>query len=189
MEEIWKPVIDYELLYEVSNLGRVKSLDKTVKTRQGYAIKKGKILKPAVLKEGYHCFRLIKNHKYKALLAHRGVAQSFIPNPYNKPQVNHINGIKTDNEIKNLEWATASENILHAYATGLNKVNKTMLNRKGIKFPNIRIINQFDLNGNFINHHYGSHEACRNTGVNYRNINSVCLNIRQSAGGFIWKYA
>lgn len=188
MEEIWKPILNYELLYEISNFCRVRSLDKRVKSKHGYAIKKGKILKQSI-RLCYYSFLLIKDHKYKTLYVHRCIAQSFIKNPDNKPQVNHKNGIKTDNRIENLEWVTCSENSLHAYASGLSRVNKTMLNRKGARFPNIKIINQLDHNGNFINSHYGSHEAFRNTGINYRNINSVCLNKRKTAGGFIWKYA
>lgn len=116
-EEIWKDISGYEGLYQISNFGRVKSLAKHCGFGKGYTTKEI-ILKPH-LRLGYISYTLYKNDIPKAIGAHRLVAIAFIPNPENKPQVNHINGIKTDNSIKNLEWVTNSENVKHAFNTGL----------------------------------------------------------------------
>jgi hypothetical protein len=113
MEEIWKTIENYEGLYQVSNLGRVKSLPRNT-TR-------GKILANRIDKKGYHYVSLSKNGKEKPYSIHRLVALSFIENPEGKITVNHKNGIKADNNLLNLEWATRSENQIHAYATGLCK--------------------------------------------------------------------
>lgn len=117
IEEIWKDIEGYEGLYLISNFGRVKSLPKHCGSGKGYTTKEI-ILKPH-LRLGYIAYTLYKNDIPKVINAHRLVAIAFIPNQENKPQVNHINGIKTDNSIKNLEWVTNSENIKHAYDNGL----------------------------------------------------------------------
>ena len=111
INEIFKDVKGYEGYYEVSNLGRVRST----------SYKGIKILKPSITKSGYLNVIFCINQKREHKLVHRLVAETFIPNPKNKPQVNHINGIKTDNRVENLEWCTASENGLHAYKNGLSK--------------------------------------------------------------------
>ena len=105
--EEWRDIIGYEGLYKISNLGRRKN-------------KFNKIQKPRI-KKGYNTARLFKNGAYREFLTHRIVAESFIPNPKNKPCVNHINGIKNDNRIKNLEWCTISENVIHSFANNLLK--------------------------------------------------------------------
>lgn len=110
MKEQWKPVVGYEGNYEVSNLGRVKSLP-----RNG-TIKKERIIKNNVKKSGYVDIMLSKNNKRIYTHLHRVVAKAFIPNPENKPQVNHKDGNKQNNTVENLEWATASENLKHKYA-------------------------------------------------------------------------
>lgn len=118
MEEIWKDIQGYEGLYQVSNLGRVKSLAR-LDTR-GQRVSE-KILKLGKHRAGYFRVNLYKNGKMKQYLVHRLVALAFIPNPENKEQVNHIDGNKQNNVIENLEWCTHSENIQHAYRTGLAK--------------------------------------------------------------------
>ena len=121
MKEKWKPVKGFKGLYEVSNLGNVKSLTREVycpatKNHKAFTyIKKGRILKPDKLKDGYCQVYLFKNGKGVFRKVHRLVAEAFIPNPKKKPQVNHINGIKHDNRAENLEWVTVSENTFHAY--------------------------------------------------------------------------
>lgn len=110
MEE-WKLIKNYEGLYEVSNLGRIRSLDKLVKGRKGTEyIKKGKILKQIKHVNGYMKIGLTKDGKRKTFLVHRLVAEAFISNPENKPYIDHINTIRDDNRVENLRWATASEN-------------------------------------------------------------------------------
>lgn len=117
--EIWKPVKDYEGIYEVSNLGRVKSLKKWRRTgiNSGY-FQKDKILKQDCNYNGYAKIDFHKNKVRKGFLVHRLVAEAFIPNPENKPQINHKNKIKLDNKVENLEWVTSSENIIHAFENG-----------------------------------------------------------------------
>ena len=110
-DEEWRDVAGYEGLYQVSNCGRVKSFQKD----------KIKILKSSVSPFGYLRVVLCKDFNKKNRFVHVLVAQAFIPNPDNKPQVNHIDGNKKNNHVSNLEWMTRSENIIHAFANGLSK--------------------------------------------------------------------
>ncbi len=108
--EVWKDIIGYEGLYQVSNLGNVKSL-----------FRYKKVLNNTIHK-GYYLISLCKNKKQLPQRNHRLVAIAFIPNPENKPQVNHIDGNKLNNNVENLEWCTPKENTQHALLIGLKKV-------------------------------------------------------------------
>lgn len=126
--ELWKDVVGYEGYYQVSNLGRVRSLDRTLDSPNiltgGAVVRKGKLLKQKRIL-GYLYVHLCVHDERKMRRVHRLVAEAFIPNPDHKPQTNHKNGNKLDNRVYNLEWVTASENGLHSYANGLSHtVNK-----------------------------------------------------------------
>ena len=108
MEE-WRAVPGYEGLYEVSSYGRVKSIDRYVKSKS-YRLHKGKVLSPGKDRNGYLFVVLSYNGKHKGITVHRLVAESFIPNPDNLPQVNHKDEDKTNNNVDNLEWCDAKYN-------------------------------------------------------------------------------
>ena len=111
-EEIWKPVVGYEGLYEVSSYGRVKSLDRYVKYSDGRIyLHKGKVLSLAKDKNGYFVVSLYFNGKHNTIKVHRLVAQAFIPNPDNLPEVNHLDEDKTNNRVENLEWCDHKYNM------------------------------------------------------------------------------
>jgi len=114
--ENWKPVNGYNGIYEVSNTGKIRSIDRVIPYKNGCnRPTKGTLSFLRLGSNGYHSVGLWKENKEKRFSVHRLVAESFIPNPDNKSQVNHKNGIKTDNDISNLEWVTKSENAIHYY--------------------------------------------------------------------------
>lgn len=115
MNEIWKDIQGYEGLYQVSNLGRVRSLAKMA----GKSPRKETTKHSFPDKVGYIKTNLYKMGEHKQVYVHRLVAEAFIPNPENKPSVNHINGVKSDNKVCNLEWVTVSENTKHAFTHNL----------------------------------------------------------------------
>ena len=121
-KEIWKDIQGYEGLYQISNLGRIKSLERMIITSNNITKKiSEKILKPCLRKNGYYSIVLQKNNKSKYYTIHRLVAKEFIPNPNNLPQVNHKDGNKLNNNINNLEWCTNSDNTQHGYDNKLYK--------------------------------------------------------------------
>ncbi len=153
-EEIWKDIPGYEGLYQISNSGLIK----TLKKNKEY-LKKG-----IENSRGYLQFRLIGNNK-KTVKLHRLVALAFIPNPENKPCVNHINGIKTDNRVENLEWVTHKENQIHAVKNNL--INSP----KGIKNINSKLDDEKVIN--IIKSELSDKELAFIYGVNRQSINSI----------------
>lgn len=122
-KEVWKDVKGYEGIYKVSNFGRVKSLGNEFSRKE-------RLLKPSLQSKGYLTVVLQKNGIRNMVLVHRLVAEYFVSNPLNKPQVNHINGVKTDNNIENLEWVSHRENLDHAIKNNLTLKGEENRNSK-----------------------------------------------------------
>ena len=197
--EIWKPIMGYEGLYEVSNLGRVRSLDRIDSNNHPL---KGVILKPYISNSGYLLVGLYKQQKRDRKLLHRLVAEAFIPNPDNKPEIDHINTIKTDNTVflnedgsinyekTNLRWTTRKENINNPLTKTKMQINarKPSKGKYGKKHHRSKPIIQYDKEGNFIKEWDCANDVERVLGISNKHIGSVCLGKRKSCGGYIWKY-
>lgn len=175
--EIWKDVIGYIGLYQVSNKGNVKSLDMVLPYnrygKQTQRIRKGKILTLTKVKNGYLRVIMSNNGKHKLNLVHRLVAQAFIPNPNNYKEVNHINCDKTNNCVENLEWCSSSYNKIHGFQNKLYKCEKPIIQMKGCVV---------------IKEYKSAMECKRQTGYSPQNIGKVALGKRKSAYGYQWKY-
>lgn len=168
--EIWKDIEGYEGLYQVSNLGRVKRLKGTYMSTE-------RILKPRGNNTGYLQVHLCKNSKSKFDKVHRLVAQAFIPNPENKPQVNHIDENKTNNMVSNLEWVTVKENNNHG-----TRIERAIIsNQKKVKAIDIA-------NGEY--NYYESIKACgRELGIDPSSITKQLKGKLKQTGGYVFEYA
>jgi len=184
--EIWMDICGYEGLYQASNYGRIRSVDKIVNNKRGTYFRKGKIKKISNASCGYRGVGLCKNGKRKSYLVHIIIAKSFIKNPLNKRTVNHIDCDKTNNNVSNLEWNTDSENIKYAFKNG-RKPTRYWTGKKGINSSRGSHIFQLDkLSNNIINEFGSAMEASRMTGVNDRDISSCARGKLKSAGGYLW---
>ena len=172
-EEVWRDVKGYEGLYQVSNMGRVKSLGR--KDRFGRVIKE-RILEPAVTHNGYLRVGLHVDGKRKMLRVHRLVCEAFHENPDNKSEVNHVNENKTDNRACNLEWSTRTENCNHGSRN--ERVAKAQS----------KPIGQFSLDGKLIKVWQSACEARRQTGFDQGYVGAVARGKFKQAYGYIWKY-
>ena len=192
MHEIWKPIRNYEGLYEVSNLGGIKRLENDKNRKE-------KILKPYKNKLGYLCINLYRDNKVKQMYVHRLVAIAFIPNPENKPCIDHINTIRNDNRIENLRWVTYKENMNNELTkeklSGENSNNygkprseeikkKISESQKGGKNPKARGVFCYELNKSWDT----SAEASRELNIDSSNITKCCKRKCKSVKGYHFCY-
>lgn len=168
-KEIWKDIKGYEGIYKISSWGRVKN------------IKTGKFLKNNIGE--YPTVVLCKDKNKETKRIHKLVAEAFIKKP--KIQINHKNGNKKDNRVKNLEWVTSGENIKHAWRNGLQKFTKQ---QKEMGKNNAIKVKQYDLNGNFIKEWSSATEAGKELGILQQSISNCRSGKTKTAGDFIWKY-
>jgi hypothetical protein len=176
----WKDVIGFEGLYQVNQFGDIKSLGNGLSTNS--LNNKERILKPQ--KKRYLTVKLSKDGNYYYKTIHRLVAEAFIENKENKPQVNHIDGNKYNNHVNNLEWNTAKENIQHSVRTGLQ------INKKGLENTCSKQILQYDLDNNLIKEWGSLREITRETGFNRTGIVGCCKKRKKfrTAYGYQWEY-
>ncbi|HSH51306.1 MAG TPA: NUMOD4 domain-containing protein, partial [Bacteroidales bacterium] len=147
--ELWEMIKNYNNDYAISNYGRIKSWKcKGNKPNKNYLEEEGKILKTAIEGHGYKTIGFFKKGIGKTFKIHRLVGEYFIPNPENKPELNHIDGIKTNNFYLNLEWCTAQENQIHAYKTGLQHLGEKH-GRAKIKASDVKLIRKLYSTGDF----------------------------------------
>ena len=186
LNEIWKDIKNYEDLYQVSNYGRVKRLG-VYRTSARY-YKKGRYYPTKIMTSsiGKHCYCYVQLFDYsgsfKTIRIHRLVAEAFIPNPKNKPQVNHKDGNKENNKIDNLEWCTNGENGKHAWDNNLRTKNfgkDNYISRKVLQYTSDKkLIKEWDC----------IKDISRSLGYNYGYIIACCQRKYKLGHNFIWRY-
>ena len=180
MEEIWKDIEGFEGLYQVSNLGRVRSLDREIRQNNRPYYIKGRILKN--IKGEYYYVNLHgEDGAVRKLKVHRLVADAFIPNPDNLPQINHKNENKMDNRVENLEWVTAQQNC--NYGTRNHRMGEALKIQ-----PRCKEVEQLSIDNIHINTFPSIKGASRQTGIDHTCISLCCRGITKTAGGYRWKF-
>ena len=184
MEEIWKTIDGHEGVFECSSLGRIRSLERRLQIvryeKLHTRLEPSKILKPKI-DQGYFRIGLCLNGKRAFFNVHRLVARAFIPNPENKPTVNHKNGIKTDNRVENLEWATISENTQHSFDNGLQVPRRGADNIQSVP------VAQFTMEGVWVRDWGGMGDIKRELGFPHGSISSCIHGKSKSYSGYIWR--
>lgn len=178
--EEWRPIAGFEGLYEVSNIGRVRSLTRYKK-----------VIKPIITNSGYYQYQLWHNGVCRAELAHRLVAQAFIPNPDNKLVVNHIDENKLNNSVDNLEWLSQVDNCRYGTAVARRTQHLDYSKRKVNNANQIKAcskpIRQYTKSGEFICEWPSATECAKATGMSLSGIRAVARGNRNSIFGFVFK--
>lgn len=189
MEEIWKPIKGYEGLYEVSNYGKIKSLNRKIKNKNNkIIILKEKILKPAPIKTGHLNVILSKNNIKKHCYVHRLVAEAFIKNPKKLPFINHKDENPKNNYVNNLEWCDAQYN--NTYGTFIERrVKNTDFAKRSLTANKYQLkVVQLDLKNNIIEIYNSLTEASQKTNTQLSKICSCCKGKRKTSNGYKWQY-
>lgn len=212
MDEVWLDVHGYEERYQVSNIGRIRSKDIILNRSDGKReFRKGRIIKLQINQQGYpvYFFSHSLSSKRKLISIHRIVAQAFIPNPDNKPCIDHINRNRADNRVENLRWCTLKENMNNPNTLAHLKVcrpnykhtaetraklselqkGKVLKDSTKIKLRERAIpVSQYSKDGHLITHHKSALYASESLNIPPTHIRECCRGIRKSAGGFRWIY-
>lgn len=173
--EEWRPVKGFEGLYEVSNLGRVRSLDRIIKRRNGNIVYKGKILKQQIKKKKRYGIILTKNYNRRNFMVHRLVAEAFIPNPKHLETINHKDENTFNNNVNNLEWMTQRENIL--YGTRTERAKKKI--QKKVE----KLTKDFE----HVEYYDSLTDAAIKNNAHISNISSAIHGRYKSCVGYIWR--
>lgn len=183
---MWIPIKNFEGLYSINEKGEVLSHSRKVTLYNGgWYTTNERILKPYLTKKGYAAVDLGSAR----FVVHRLVAQAFLPNPENKPQVNHIDGDKINNHVSNLEWVTNQENVQHAHDIGLIQMTEKKLQR--LRDQNEKLkkkVAQYTLNGELINIYESVRYVHNNTDYKQSSVSKACRGDLKTYKGFIWKY-
>lgn len=175
--ENWKPVIGYEGLYEISNKGLIRSIDRVIQRNGASHRIKGRILSIYTDNLGYQRITLSKEGKLHTMCIHKLVAEAFIPNPENKPCIDHIDTNPSNNCVDNLRWCTHSENMN-------NSVTLQHLKECRITKP----VLQYDLKDNFIAEYISGREAARQVNIQQASLVRCLQGTQKTAGGYKWRY-
>lgn len=179
MSEVWKPVKGYEGSYEVSSLGRVRSIARMIRRNGGEYMTRERVMY-SPLKNGYPSVTFTNGRKTRHEYVHRLVAEAFVPNPRNLPCVNHKDERRTNNSSDNLEWCTREYNL--KYGTARKRQSETLRSKS-------RSIAARDRGGHLIGTFRSTTDASESTGIDRSSIDKALHGHRPSAGGFIWSYA
>ena len=196
--EIWKPVVGYEGFYEISSMGRLRSVDRIIIDINGRAsLLKGKLVVLTHSLDGYLKVLLSKNGKQRSFKIHRLVAMAFIPNPEGKKFVDHINAIRDDNRVENLRWVTAKENSRNPVTVENTRIATTKEFGSGWKIIEARNRNksvhaevpvlQLTTNGTVVGRYRSIASASEETGIDRTTIVGALNGRYRHAGGFLWE--
>lgn len=184
MKEVWKDIAGFEGIYQVSNKGNVRSLDRDVQCVDSVRHYKGRLMKQDKKKNGYLQVNLKRQEINKQFLVHRLVANAFLPNPGGLPSVNHKDENKENNSVDNLEWCSQAYNNHYGQGHETRCANA----RSGAINKQAKPVLQYSIDGVFIAEYFSAMEAGRVNGIRQSGISECCNGKQKTAYGYIWKY-